>query len=61
MTLIQIAFVAVVAGVILLFGVMYWLESRRPEFHRATEPAAQSDPPTADTSSENRGPRPRHD
>jgi hypothetical protein len=58
MTLIQIAFVAVVAAVILLVGVMYWLESRRPEFHRATGPA---DPPTTDTDSENRGPRPRHD
>jgi hypothetical protein len=58
MTLIQIAFVAVVAGVILLFGAMYWLESRRPGL---TEPAAPPDPPTADPSSENRGRRPRHD
>jgi hypothetical protein len=47
--------------VILLFGAMYWLESRRPEFRGATEPAAPPDPPTADPSSENRGRRPRHD
>ena len=54
MTLLQIAFVVVVAGVILFFGFLYWLESRRPEVRRSTEARLPSDPPAAGTSQERR-------
>ena len=55
MTLIQIALVVVVAGMILLFGGMHWLESRRAEVRRPAEAAAPSDPPTAGTGQETPG------
>jgi hypothetical protein len=44
MGLLEIAFVAVIAGVILFFGALYWLESRRPEVRRPTEVTEPSDP-----------------
>jgi hypothetical protein len=52
MTLIEIAFVVVVAGMVLLFGGMLWIESRRAEVRRTAETAAPSDPPTTDSSQE---------
>jgi hypothetical protein len=52
MTLIEIAFVVVVAGMVLLFGGMLWIESRRAEVRRTAETAVPSDPPTADSSQE---------
>ena len=50
MTLIDIAFVVVAAGAIVLFGGMYWLESRRPEVRRRTDATVSSDLPAAGAS-----------
>jgi hypothetical protein len=59
MTLLHIAFVTVVAIVTVIFGGLYWLESRRPEARRRTDAPAPHDPPAAEEDQEPRGPQRR--
>jgi hypothetical protein len=43
MTLIEIALIVVVAGMVLLFGGLHWVESRRSEIRRPADAAGPSD------------------